>query len=57
MKAQRLPYFLKPISGRRFWQSARETYEEAFRDYVDSIVEEIEAGEESVQATDSGEPA
>jgi hypothetical protein len=52
MRAIRLPYFLKAASTQRFWGSVRETYEKPFREYVDSIMSEIESGEDSGEAMD-----
>ena len=46
-----LHYYLKAASTQRFWRAVRETYEKPFRDYVDSIVRKIEAGEDSGEAT------
>jgi hypothetical protein len=48
-----LHYYLKAPSTRKFWRSVRETYEKSFREHVDSLVAEIEAGEDSREATEA----
>jgi hypothetical protein len=42
-----LVYFLKVPSTRFFWRAARGLYESSFREYIDSLVSEIEASDDS----------
>jgi hypothetical protein len=55
MRALRLPYFLKAASTQRFWRSMRDSYEKSFREYVDSMIAEVDAGEGAGESSEARE--